>query len=352
MSRLYVLGARQRRLLLKKEEEWNLYEAALILELDTESRAVRTCVEYTSPLETRAHEHSSCVFKSGTLVGNLLYACTSTEVMIFQVPSFERINYISLPCFNDLHHVAPTSDSAVVAAVTGLDMVVKFDLQGRILAEWSVLKEPAWSRFSKATDYRKIESTKPHKSHPNFVFELEGDLWVTRFRQRDAVCLTDSGRHIELTTERPHDGLPFGGKIYFTSVDGTLIIVDRHTLQVEKIIDLKQIDGRKSLLGWCRSLLPLDDSKVWVGFTQIRKTQFQENILWVKNVFRDGMVEKPSHISLYDIDNRQCLDEFNLEAHGMNIVFSIFPVPGSEKRHNQKSVSEFNGFNTAITNDC
>lgn len=341
MSRLYVLGARQRKLLLKKEEEWNLYEAALILELDTDSKEVRTCVEYTSPPEARAHERSSCVFKSGTLFGENLYVCTSTEVMVFRVPSFERVNYISLPCFNDLHHVAPTSDGALVAAVTGLDMVVKFDLQGRVLAEWTVLEEPAWSRFSKTTDYRKIESTKPHKSHPNFVFELEGDLWVTRFRQRDALCLMDSGRRIEIITERPHDGLLFGRNIYFTAVDGTLIIVDRHTLQVDKIIDLKQIDGQKSLLGWCRGLLPLDDSKVWVGFTQIRKTQFQENILWAKNMFRDGMTEKPSHIALYDIESRRCLDEFNLEVHGMNIIFSIFSVPGSEKGHNHRSVSEF-----------
>jgi hypothetical protein len=341
MSRLYVLGARQRKLLLKKEEEWNLYEAALVLELDTESKAVRACVEYTSPPEVRAHEHSSCVFKSGTLVGDILYACTSTEVMVFRVPGFERLNYISLPCFNDLHHVAPTSDGALVAAVTGLDMVVKFDFQGRVLAEWSVLQEPAWSRFSKTTDYRKIESTKPHKSHPNFVFELESDLWITRFRQRDALCLTAPGRRIEINTERPHDGVLFGDKIYFTAVDGTLIIVDRYTLKVEEIIDLKQVDGQKSLLGWCRGLLPLDDSKVWVGFTQIRKTQFQENILWVKNVFRDGMPEKPSHIALYDINHRRCLDEFDLEIHGMNVIFSIFSVPGYEKQREHKSVSEF-----------
>lgn len=341
MSRLYLLGARQRKLLLKREEEWNLYEAALILELDTESKAVRTCVEYTSPDEVRAHEHSSCIFKSGTLVGDILYACTSTEVLVFRVPGFERIHYISLPCFNDLHHVAPTSDGALAAAVTGLDMVVKFDFQGRVLAEWSALQEPVWSRFSKATDYRKVESTKPHRSHPNFVFELEGDLWVTRFRQRDALCLTDSGKRIDLATERPHDGVLFGGNIYFTSVDGTLTIVDRRTLHIHRTIDLKQIDGQKSLLGWCRGLLPQDDSRVWVGFTQIRKTQFHENILWVRNVFRDGMEEKPSHITLYDIDNRRCLDEFNLEAHGMNIIFGIFSVPGQVERHNHKSTPEF-----------
>ena len=46
MGGLYVLGARQRRLLLEPEEEWNLYESALILRLDPESGEVRTCVEY------------------------------------------------------------------------------------------------------------------------------------------------------------------------------------------------------------------------------------------------------------------------------------------------------------------
>src|SRR5580700_8526251 len=103
MESLYVLGARQRKLLLKDEEEWNLYEAALIFHLNPNTGAVRTCVEYQTPLEARANEHSSNVFKSGTLVGNILYTCTSTEVLIFRLPNFERIGFISLPCFNDLH---------------------------------------------------------------------------------------------------------------------------------------------------------------------------------------------------------------------------------------------------------
>jgi hypothetical protein len=338
MSSIYVLGARQRKLLLRREEEWNLYEAALILELDTDSGAVRTCMEYRTPENARAHGNSSCVFKSGTLVGDTLYACTSTEVLIFKLPKFEIVNYISLKCFNDVHHVSPTSDGALVAAVTGLDMVVKFNSRGQALAEWSVLAEPVWSRFSRETDYRKFESTKPHKSHPNFVFELNGDLWVTRFRQRDALCLTDSGRRINIAVERPHDGLVCGDRIYFTSVDGQLIIVGSHSLQVEKIVDLKTIDGQKALLGWCRGLLPVDDSHVWVGFTRIRKTQFHENVLWVKNVFREGMSEKPTHIALYDVANRRCLNEFDLEAHGMNIVFSIFPAQPHAQQLSQEQL--------------
>ena len=325
MAGLYVLGARQRKLLLKKEEEWNLYESALILRLDTETGAVRTCVEYKSPPEARAGEDSSNVFKSGTLVGSTLYACTSTEVLIFDLPSFRRTGYVSLPCFNDLHHVRPTADGNLIAVSTGLDMVFKLTPQGKVLAEWCVLDEQPWSRFSRSVDYRKVDSTKPHKSHPNFTFELEGELWVTRFRQRDAICLTKPGGRIEIGVELPHDGLLRGDRIFFTTVDGRVVIANARTKKVEQIIDLKEISDRNALLGWCRGLLPLDDRAAWVGFTRVRKTRFIENILWVKNAFRDGMAEKPTHIALYDLVNKQCLREIDLEPHGMNIVFSIFP---------------------------
>src|SRR5262249_19989190 len=152
---LYVLGARQRKLLLKRESEWNLYEAALILQVDTESGKVRTCLEYESPREVRATDTSSIVFKSGTLVKDTLYACTSTEVLILKVPEFRRIGYISHPCFNDLHHVAPTADGGLLVVNTGLDMLVKVNARGDLEAEWSVLGEDPWARFSRSTDYRK-----------------------------------------------------------------------------------------------------------------------------------------------------------------------------------------------------
>ena len=324
MAGLYVLGARQRKLLVKSEEEWNLYETALILRLDTETSQVRTCVEYQSPAEARANENSSNVFKAGTIAGNTLYACTSTEVLIFTLPDFKQIGYVSLPCFNDLHHVTPSSDGNLLAASTGLDMVVKFTLQGKVLEQWNVLDEDPWLRFSRDTDYRKVDSTKPHKSHPNFVFELDGEVWVTRFRQRDAIALSGSGRRIDIGVQTPHDGLVHGDRIYFTTVDGRVVIANRHTLTVDEVIDLKPIDGQKALLGWCRGLLPVDQEKIWVGFTRVRKTNLQENVLWVKNIFHEGMTVKPTHISLYNIANKRRLQEFDLEPHGMNIIFSVF----------------------------
>ena len=341
MDNLYLLGARQRRLLFKDQDEPYLYENALILHLDTTTGRYTTCVEYKSPAEARASENSSFVFKSGTLVGDRLYACTSTEVIIFQVPSFRRLSYISLPCFNDVHHVTPSRDGNLLAASTGLDMVVKFTPDGEVLRQWSVLGEDPWGRFSKEIDYRKVDSTKPHKSHPNFVFEMDGETWATRFMQRDAICLDNPDKRILIGVQSPHDGLMVEDKIYFTTVDGRIIIVNRRTKEVTEIIDLKQMNGSdNTLLGWCRGLLTVDHRYVWVGFTRVRKTKFKENILWVKNMFREGVAGKPTHIALYDLERKECLQEFDLEDHGMNIIFSIFPVVGVQPELSPVSMSE------------
>jgi hypothetical protein len=324
MSCLYVLGGKQRSLLFKGEEESNLYESALILKLDPASGAVQTCVEYESSSDARPGRHSACLFKSGALVGDILYACTSTEILVFRLPTFEQLNYISLPCFNDVHHVMPCHDGTLMVVNTGLDMVVRITPEGAPLEEWEVLGRPAWQRFSRDIDYRRVASTKPHQSHPNFAFQLGGDLWVTRLHQRDAVCLTDTGKRIDIALESPHDGVVRGKDVYFTLVDGRVALANADTLTIDRVFDLKAMDDPNALLGWCRGVLPVGDEKLWVGFTRVRKTRFQENILWIKHVLKEGMVEKPTHISLYDIENNRCLQEFNLEPHGMNIVYSIF----------------------------
>lgn len=341
MGALYVSGGRQRELLIKNKDEWNLYESALISRVDIETGRHEVSVEYKTSPEARASEISSCVFKCGTIVGDLLYTCTSTEVLIFKVPSMERIGYVSLPCFNDLHHVTPTSDGNLLAVCTGLDMVVKFDLQGNVIKEWSVLEEALWTRFSKQVDYRKVETTKPHASHPNFVFELGNDVWVTRFHQRDALCLSRPDERINIAVERPHDGLLFKNRLYFTTVDGRVAIANPKTSRVEEIVDLNDLqDGKHALLGWCRGLLPIDEERIWVGFTRVRKTKFHENLLWVKRRFKEGMAERPTRIALYDLVKRCCLHEIDLEQHGLNVVFGIFQAPNlGELRQEVPNVS-------------
>jgi hypothetical protein len=53
----------------------------------------------------------------------------------------------------------------------------------------------------------------------------------------------------------------------------------------------------------------------------------------VKKAFHEGMGVKPTHISLYDLAEGKCLKEFDLEPHGMNIIFSIFPADLAESAH-------------------
>src|SRR5205823_392561 len=207
---------------------------------------------------------------------------------------------------------------------TGLDMVVEFTPEGKTLREWNVLGEDPWGRFSSKIDYRKVNSMKPYRAHPNFLFWIGKEIWVTRCDLKDAVCLGQPSASIDIGLQYVHDGLLFGDRLYFTTVDGRLVVVNSQILKIDHVIDLKNIDNDKELLlGFCRGVLMVDATKAWIGFTRVRKTKFMEKILWAKDGFRK--LQKPTHIALYDIAAKKCLQEIDLEQYGMNAVFSILP---------------------------
>jgi hypothetical protein len=320
---LYILGGRQRKRLLWPVVAEHRFEAARIIRLDTDAHTSNTIVEYETLPEARAHRKSSNLFTSGTVCANKLYTCTYTEILVFELPTFRRLAYLSLPRFNALHHVCPTRRGTLLVANTGLDMVMEIAGDGRVLREWNVLGDHAWGRSSQDIDYRKVPSTKPHRSHPNFVFEIGDDVWVTRFHQRDAICLTNPAKRIDISIERPHDGLLHDGLLYFTTVDGHLVIVDAKSLEMVSTFDLRQFRGREfSGPGWCRGLLVVNKDLVWVGFTRIRKTLLMQSLNWIKHGFRG--LEAPTHVALFDLVNKCCLKAINLEPHRLNILFSIF----------------------------
>ena len=328
MSELYVVGGALRSTLFKQLAEWNSCKKALIVKVNPSAKTSEVLVEYDSPADACPAESPSILFKAATVSDDKLYVCTPTEVLVYQLPSFELLNYISLPCFNDLHHVRPTPEGNILIADTGLDLVVEVTPQGKLLREWSVLEEDTWKRFSRDIDYRKVPETKPHKSHPNHVFQLDDEVWVTRFEQRDAISLTRPGRRIDIAVQRPHDGHVVGDWIYFTTVDGHLVVANRHTLKVEEVFDLNTIDNEQQLvLGWCRGLAVMEKDKVWIGFTRIRSTRFKENLQWAKNGFETR--RKPTHIALYDLANKKCLDEVDVEPYGLAVLFSVHSAVGA-----------------------
>ena len=275
--------------------------------------------------EHRAGEGSHC-FKAATFTDDSAYLCTDTEVLVCALPDFRVERVISLPCFNDLHHVAPGPRGTLFVVSTGLDSVVETTCDGELLRAVHVLGGSTWDRFSPQVDYRKVASTKPHRSHPNFVFFRDGEPWVTRFEQRDAVPLADTGRPAAaIAPAGIHDGHAYEGQVLFTGVDGRLIGLDADGT-VGRDLVLAGHDARGAA-GWCRGLLPVG-GRAWVGFTLLRFTELRHNLSWLANRLRgtEAQVYLPTRIALHDLESGALLDETRTDGVGLDAIFSIHAV--------------------------
>jgi len=319
---LFVVGGRAKKDAQRKGGE-HRYGSGVILSVDGESGKAHRCVEYVTPAEAcAADQDPSILFKAATLEGNKLYACTQTEILVYDLPAFELETYISLPQLNDVHHVRPTPEGTLLIANTGLDMVMEVERDGSLRREWDVLGRQPWTRFSRAVDYRRILSTKPHEAHPNFVF-FDGDrVWTTRFEQRDAICLAEPDRRIAIDIEAPHDGIVHGRKVYFTTVDGHIVKADLDRCSVESIIDLNDLAPTRAALGWCRGLEVLEEDQVIVGFSRLRPTPWRQNLSWLKKgIGRPGVL--PARVAMYDLRKPALCWEHVVEPSGLDAVFSI-----------------------------
>jgi hypothetical protein len=320
VTNLYITGGRQSapRPLLEGDPDWYKYEAGVILHVDADSGRVDTCVEYVSPPGACA-PGDPVLFKSGTVHEDRLYVCTQTEVLIYSLPNFNQVGYVSLPCFNDVHHVRPTPQGNLLIANSGLEMVLEIDPGGKLVREWNVFGEDPWQQFSRDVDYRQGINLKPHRGHPNYVFYVGDEIWTTRFEKKDALCLTHPGRCLPVGIERVHDGVLHQGHLYLTTVDGHLVIANPETLMIEDVVNLSALHAEDNLLGWCRGLL-FEGDKAWIGFSRIRPTKFREAVSWVRHGFNRAL---PTHIACYDLARRRCLVEIELEDYGLHAVFSI-----------------------------
>jgi hypothetical protein len=322
---LWVVGGEQR-LSFRQLDEWNKFRAALVVRVQ-DGRAERV-LEYVSPPENCPDDLPSMLFKAATFDGDTAWLCSQTEVLECAFPSFEIRRVISLPCFNDLHHVTPGPDGTLFVAVTGLDAVAEVSREGELIRLVSVLGDDPWERFSRDVDWRKVATTKPHRSHPNYVFFLDGRPWVTRFEQRDAVPVDDlaAGRFLVGEKNGIHDGNLHGRMLHFTSVDGHLLTFDLDSGEKTDLDlnDIREPDDDRPL-GWCRGVLPTGDGSVWLGFTRLRHTKLRQNLSWIRHGFRTTEHHRglPTRIALYDPKQRTKRREIDLEPAGLNAVFSI-----------------------------
>lgn len=318
MEKYYVVGAQQKNGVYK---DWEQYQKGVILKVSPGHNLIEKCIEYISPPEVIPQKSPSISFTAATIENNHLYVGTQTEILVYTLPNFQKVGYLSLPCFNDIHHVSPTSEGNLFVVNTGLDMVLEITPIGKILNEWHVFGENIWQKFSRTIDYRKVATTKPHQSHPNFVFQIGKDIWATRCLQEDAICLTEPKKQIQIGGEKVHDGIVFGDSIYFTQVNGQVVRVDIHTLRVKQVFNLNNYTNTNKNLGWCRGINVLDEHKVIVGFSRIRPSKkFKED----GTIIMEGEYGSlPTRIACYDLKHGKLLWEQQLEEYNLNAIYSI-----------------------------
>lgn len=305
----------------RKGEYW-LYDTAGLMLIDWRAKKVVRELTYVSPPEHAALS-GHMLFAYGSLTGSELLVTTHTEVVTIDVGRWAVNDVISLPHFNDLHHVIRFEDHLYVCN-TGLQAVQKVTPDGRLVESYSTNAAPTWETYDRARDYRPL-STKPHPVHPNHLFVLDGQVWVTRCNKHDAVALRDHERRLKVAPGSPHDGILAQGLVYFTTTNGHVVGVDPEGGETVRDIDLNAIDGRRRQLGWCRGLRFIDYDLALVGFGQFRRTKYRELAHWILN---DGKAALPSRLCLYDFHRGRLLDELTFTAKWEGAaIYSIFILP-------------------------
>ena len=312
--------------------EGKYYDEACLLKLDLETgtfERLLTISESTRTPENYPDEHPNLEFTAGHVDGDTLWLCTDTEVMQYAYPEMKLLKKASLPAFHNIHHVRPFEDYVAVVS-TGLDMIVLLSPDTLEPIEYlNVEGKDPWHRFSPDVDYRKIHSTRPHDGHPNFVFKLGEELWVTRCTQEDAVCLSDMSKLIDIAPPKEisvHDGHVIDGRIYFTTVDGFIVIADASTLKVIEEFDINKFEERAGSKGWCRGI-HLDGDILYVGFTRFRRTRNKKKIAWVKDLFDNRPAEGRATVAAYDLKRKEKLQEWVLPENTIDAIYSLLPEP-------------------------
>jgi hypothetical protein len=308
-------------------DDWR-YSGARAIVIDAGTGNLIRTIEYSTPADLRA-ETTSLRFGSASLANGSLLICTGTEVLQYGTSDFTLTGRWSHPWMNSVHHVLPIENGAILVAATGLDMVLELERDGRLRRAIDLADHPIWDRFGRDVDFRRVPSTKPHECHINYLFDVAGSRFATRLVQRDAINIADPTDRFAIDAAGPHDGVVRDGRVYFTTVDGRIVIHDATSRRQLRIIDLWNRAGTlTSPLGWCRGLHIFGDELAWIGFSRLRPTRFRENLSWLRQKFNPGkhFGTKPTRIALYDLRTASLLHEINLEGFGLNTVYSVLPL--------------------------
>ena len=304
------------------------YEAAKLCALDLESGETEELLSVSEGNEHYPEEHPNLQFTAGCFDGDRLWLPTDTELRCYTYPGLVLERTVSHPFFQNIHSVH-VIQGKLVATSTGLDLVAVLDPgTGEPLELINAEGKDTWHRFFDDVDYRLVHSTRPHDVHPNFVFEWDGAMWVTRCGPEDAVCLSDFSKRIDISgddkTISVHDGHVVGERVYFTSVDGCLCVGDPETCRIVETIDLMELEPERVARGWCRGFA-FDGDLVHVGFSRFRKTRNKGKLAWLTG-FSKKVLEAASVVT-YDLVARKRVREYLLPEDSVHAIYGVLGAP-------------------------
>jgi hypothetical protein len=141
-------------------------------------------------------------------------------------------------------------------------------------------------------------------------------------------------KRIEIGVERVHDGHVIGGKVYYTCVDGKIVIVDGASCKIDRVVDLNEIEGSGKPLGWCRGLL-IEENIAYVAYSRIRQTKMKENVKWaLGHVGRQNAL--PTRVVKYDIEEGIKIGECVTPVGVIDAIYSVHRA-GDLSRKNSAS---------------
>lgn len=289
------------------------YDQARIIKLKIDKDIVSLTSQYTHDFSSSVlSENTDQIFKSASYSEDSIIVVTETDIVEISPDTLQLKNQYSAPCFNDMHHAVKYKNGFLVAN-TGLDNVVYFDKENSTTELLPAMIGANLTRFKSSVDYRLAANTKPHFAHPNFIFELNGEPWVTRCDNMDALCLVDHSKRIELANELVHDGVVFKNNIYFTTVDGQIKVFNTESLELRHSLQLNEFIP--NVTGWCRGILPISTNLTFVGLSKVRRSK--------KSQFLPQ--QNHARLLLIDIFERKLICDIDVSQFGIDAIFSILP---------------------------
>lgn len=211
-------------------------------------------------------------FAGGSIRDDLLWLCSSNQVLAYSISDFQLMHIIDDPLFNDLHYVLAENEGLYIVN-TGLESLDLFSYSGK-LVERKLLtsEERTYLRTSSSEDFRMIDS-KPHFMHANYCARKpDGQMILTFVRQRRIVDTENWNWASPEYSASPHEGLiakypPLKQDcLWVTLVPGEIVVSD---LAGGKVLERWDLSTLNVPPGWTRGLCVLEHGLL-VGVTRIR----------------------------------------------------------------------------------